>query len=98
MRRIHYGDVCAAARALMRVETGAQSGLCLRMIRQAQTAEAHRRETGRPHPLWGTGSLMEVARCHPLAAEPGFENPDYCAAMRLVLGCLMQQALSQRRT
>lgn len=94
-RRIHYGDVAALARALMGMAPDDRVPACLRMIRQAQSAEAHRRETGQLHPLWGSGSLMEVARKTPQSAEAGFDDPAYRAAFLLVLHCL-QKALAER--
>lgn len=97
MRRIHYGDVAALARALMCLQPEARAAQCLRMIREAQCAEAHRRETGQAHPLWGSGSLMEVARRRVMAGEPGFEDAQYCAALRLVLDCLQETAIRQRQ-
>lgn len=97
-RRIHYADVACVARALMCLAPQDRSAACLRMIRQAQSADAHRLETGRPHPVWGSGALMEVARCHRMAAEPGFDDPDYVAALRVVLACLQQGAVSRTRT
>ncbi len=95
MRRIHYADVSSAARALMTRAVADRVRVCLRMIRQAEVADAHRLATGKAHPKWGTGSLMEVARLHPMAAEPGFENPSYVAALRVVLTCLHQNAFNR---
>ena len=95
MRRILYADVASTARALMPLAVTDRVRICLRMKHQAETADAHRLATGEAHPKWGTGSLMEVARVHPMAAEPGFENPDYLAALRVVLACLHQRAVSR---
>ena len=96
MRRMHYADVAAAARALLTVRPCERPGLCMRLIRQAQCADAHRRETGKAHPLWGSGALMEVARCHKLPPEPGFEDKDYLDAFRLVLECVRKAEIIQR--
>ena len=41
---------------------------------------------------------MEVARCYKLAPDPGFQNLEYCEAFRLVLDCVRQAAISQRRS
>lgn len=97
MRRIHYTDVSCAARAVMMVPSAHRVRLCLRMMRQAQEADVHRLETGLAHPKWGTGSLMEVAGLHPMAPEPGFENPHFLAALRVVLACLHQNAVIPMR-
>ena len=95
MRRIHYADVSSTARALMPLAVAERVQACVRMIHQAEEADAHRLTTGDAHPKWGTGSLMEVARLNPMAAEPGFENPEYVAALRVVLACLHQRAVNR---
>ena len=82
----------------MRLDAGERRAACFRMIREAEAGDAHRRETGRAHPQWGSGSLMEVARQRAQAAEPGFDDPAYCDALRVVLACLRQTGLSQRRS
>ena len=69
--------------------------VCRQIIRWSQEADAYRLKTGLAHPKWGTGSLMEVARLHPMAPEPGFENPEYRAALRVVLACLHRSALAR---
>ncbi|WP_157440855.1 hypothetical protein [Aestuariivita boseongensis] len=72
--------------------------VCDGFLRRAARADRYRQFTGKAHPLWGTGSLMEVARWHPMPPEPGFDNPAYCAAMRVVLGCLQRRAFSRTRS
>lgn len=98
MRRLHYADVACAARAVMQVAASERWSFCAMLIRQAQAAEEHRLATGRSHPSWGSGSLMEVARDHPLAPEPGFDDDAFRAALRIVLACLRKHALSQMRS
>ena len=71
--------------------------MCRRWIHHAQVADAYRLKTGLAHPNWGTGSLMEVARQHPMAAEPGFDHPEYLAALRVVLACLQRSAITCAR-
>ncbi len=75
-----------------------QEDLCLRLIREAQCAEAFRRETGRAHPIWGSGSLIEVARRRNMADERGFDDFVYCRAFRLVLNGLLAAGVSQKRS
>lgn len=88
MRRVLYGDVSAAARALLTAPPGARDRLLARMLTEADAAEVYRRDTGRVHPLWGTGSLMSAALAHAVAPEPHLDDPDYAACMALVFKAL----------
>lgn len=92
MRRVLYGDVTAAARALLAAPAGGRDRLLTRLMAEADAAEAHRRATGRVHPLWGTGSLMSAALAHAVAPEPRLDDPDYAACMALVFEALVVRA------
>ena len=94
-RRNLYSDVAATARAVLAVPPPHRADFCLRLIREAQTADAFMQETGRAHPVWGTGSLMDVARRRELAAERGFDDAAYCQAVRLVLTSLLRSGISR---
>jgi hypothetical protein len=98
MRRILYTDVANAARAVMAAPPKARARLCSDMIRAAECADDHRLRTGHAHPCFGCGALEEVARRYPQVPEPGFDDPDFCAAFRLVLKHLMLQAPGSRRS
>ena len=93
MRRILYGDIAALARALMCVDAEERVELCHRMIREAQCAEAFRRETGQAHPVWGSGSLEEVARLRPLAPISEFGDAHHLQAWCVVLDCLLEAVI-----
>lgn len=86
--RITHGDVAAAARALLALETGARDRVARDLIARARLGQRHRQVTGCPHPVHGAGTLMEVARMHRLPPEPGFDDPDYRACFILVLKAL----------
>lgn len=98
MRPILHGDVSSAARALLAVPAASRPGLCTRLIREAEMADAHVRRTGRLHPLWGNGSLMSAARKRVLAAEPGFDDNAYCACFGQVLEAVIAFRVSRRRS
>lgn len=97
MRPVLHGDVSNAARALLQVPRGVRQNLCIRLIREAETADIYARRTGRLHPLWGNGSLMSAARKRVLADEPGFDDPDYCACFEMVLRQLIDRCVSLTR-
>ncbi|SDD76701.1 hypothetical protein [Ruegeria marina] len=92
MLPVLHGDVCAAARVLLRTPPTSREALCRRMIVEADVADRHLRRTGRPHPLFGNGSLMSAARKRVLADEPGFDDPDYCLCFETVLRALVARS------
>lgn len=92
MRRVLYGDVTAAARALLAVPPAARGALLARMFDEADAADAHRLRTGRSHPDYGTGSLMSAALAHPVAREPFLDDPAYAACMGQVFRALVARA------
>lgn len=85
MRPVFLGDVVAAARALRALPDTARAGLLAALFREAELAHRHGRETGRNHPAHGDGSLMAAALGHPVVAEPGLEDADYCRCLAIVL-------------
>lgn len=98
MRSLFHGDLSAAARALLAVPQSQRNSLCLKMIAEAEVADAHVRSSGRLHPLYGNGSLMAAARNRKLVDEPGFDDVSYCQWFELVLRQLVRFHLSQRRS
>lgn len=89
MRPVGHGDVTAAACALLRVPAEKRAHLLARLLAEAETADAYRRETGRLHPLWGNGSLMGAAMGHARAREPFLDEPEYAACMAMVFEALV---------
>jgi len=92
MRRVLHGDVVAAARVLLATAPERRPGLLGRMLREADAADAHRRATGRAHPVWGTGSLMSAALARTRAPEPYLDDPDYAGCMAQVFEALVARA------
>lgn len=85
MRRPFFSDVSTAARALLMAPSAEREGLCQIMVREAELADRFARRLGKPHPKWGSGTLCEAAMRRRPAAEPGFDDPDYCSCFMLVL-------------
>ncbi|HCQ66326.1 MAG TPA: hypothetical protein DIU07_14765 [Rhodobacteraceae bacterium] len=92
MRRVLYGDVRAAARALLAVPQEGRGPLLVRLFTEAETADAHRLATGRAHPHFGTGSLMSAALAHAVAREPYLDDPGYAGCMGQVFEALVARA------
>ncbi|MEM1064622.1 MAG: hypothetical protein AAGJ74_03895 [Pseudomonadota bacterium] len=86
MRRVTVGDSLAAARVLTVVPLRHQGWVILRLFCEAARADAHRRKTGRCHPVWGDGTLMTAALRRQPPPEPPLENAAFRAALIAVLG------------
>ncbi|MEP2028950.1 MAG: hypothetical protein ABJI96_09635 [Paracoccaceae bacterium] len=97
MRPVLHGDVISAARALLAVPEAARVDFCAALIRRADIADKHRRQTGQVHQVWGNGSLMAAARAFPLLPEPGFDDDVYCNCVEMVLNALVKWRFSQKR-
>ena len=94
MRSVHYSDVSAAARALLRLPEEAREAQCAQMMTHADWADRFVGRLGKLHPLWGNGTLGDVACSKGLAAEPSFGNRDYCCCFEIVLRQLRQRLWS----
>lgn len=63
-------DLLAATRLLQTLPPADRAPMADRLIHQAHAAHHYHRRMGRPHPLWGNGSLMAraLAGCQDPAA------------------------------
>ena len=98
MRPILHGDVSAAARALLAAPPEGREALCVRMLTEAELAHQHVSATGRLHPVYGNGSIMAVAHSRQLAAEPRFDDLQYCKCFETVLRILIRYHITRRRS
>ncbi len=73
MRRCLIGDMLAAAVAVADLAAPEQPQAIARLIAEADAAHRHAKRLGRPHPVWGNGSLQ--ARCLG-AGSPPFASDD----------------------
>lgn len=97
MRRMLHGDIVAAARVLLLAPEEERRCLCQRMIDEAEKAYAHFEKCGKPHPDWGTGSLMSAALQRPAAPEPSFDNVEYLTCLKTVFREITVNRLLQIR-
>lgn len=85
-------DVIAAARMLIAVPADQRRGRLRNLFDEAGKANAYRRQNGRPHPLWGDGSLMSAALRRHQSAEPSLDDRMYRDCLILVLQSLRDRA------
>jgi hypothetical protein len=90
-----HGDVTALARALMSVPADMRNQLCNLILSQTHSADCYRKRFNNPHPDWGNGSLMAMARGMGLQAEPELAHVDYCDCLERVFAGLRRWRLSQ---
>lgn len=88
MRTLLLGDIIAAARALMFVESAGRAALLDLMLKEADAAYRFHKRLLKPHPKWGNGSLMARANIEPQVDEPLVSNYDYLRTLHLVTGNL----------
>jgi len=88
MRRVHLGDVIAAARALAHCPAADRPQLADLLIRQADAAHRYMKRMGRPHPMWGNGSLESRAGGLGFAQGLDLGQSAHLAAMAQVASAL----------
>ena len=88
MRPVLVSDVTAAARALLSVREPRRNALCEDLLREAEYADRFTRRVGRPHPVFGNGTLLAAARARKLVCEPTLDDAAYRAAIATVLRAL----------
>ena len=97
MRPVLHGDIVAGARVLLAVNEADRAALIGHMLDEAGWADAHRKRTGRAHPVWGDGSLMAAALRRRPPREPLLTETDYCTCLIQVLEAVVARRLDPRR-
>ncbi len=84
-------DVITLTRAVMRHSPQAQPQQAVRILAGATRAAVYARLVGRCHPRWGDGSLDSAARRMGLHPEPFWDDPDFLAALQVVVAALSRR-------
>ncbi|OOY28623.1 hypothetical protein BMI90_08175 [Thioclava sp. L04-15] len=61
MRRAREGDLLTAARVATLWPEAERHGRLMRLFDEAHAADLYSKRPGRPHPIWGDGTLMAAA-------------------------------------
>ena len=91
MRPVLHLDVATAARALLAMRAAEREDGCQQILRQADVADGYTQARNHPHPVWGNGTMLAVARRYPLADEPSFDDPNYLSCFMMVLAGLKRR-------
>ncbi|MDF1726376.1 MAG: hypothetical protein P1U53_01385 [Sulfitobacter sp.] len=85
MRPVLVSDFRVALRAICAAEEGDRATRCAMIVKGARLADSHSRRVGRPHALWGNGTLLAAAARFDLAPERPLNRPDVLQAAKLLL-------------
>lgn len=97
MRTTMLGDIIAAARVLLAITPGAYPVAIDRMLAEAHFAHQYFKRLGRPHPLWGNGSLMGRAALMSQMREPFASDRQYLIALRAVIDGILRRKSEKMR-
>lgn len=95
MRPVHLADIEVAVRVLLALPPLDRVGIMSELIRSAEMADRYRKRWRRPHPAFGTGTLMSAAAHFRQAARPSQIDVDTLDALGVVIRCLSNDQTNQ---
>lgn len=91
MRPVQLADIEVAARVLCRVPSKERHAEAKAICQRAKVADKFRKRLGRPHPEFGTGTIMSAMHGYPKSARPDQMTSEYLDA--LIAICTQLQAI-----
>ena len=88
MRRAHLTDLNIATRVLMAVPMENYQNLAEKLTQNADAADKYRKKTGRAHPIWGVGSLVDACIGQIQAPPQTGCDANYLACLSTVMAVL----------
>lgn len=95
MRPIQMADIEAAARAICAVAAGERAARARDICFRADVADRYRKRMGRPHPEYGTGSVMSAAAYFQQVSRPDYMGADYVDAILAISSALRSSMSNQ---
>lgn len=93
MRRILSSDLIAAASVLAAAPLSSRAALAADILAQAHAAHAYFKRFGRPHALWGDGSLLTRALAFDQRARPNLSDAGFLTALaQMARACATHKA------
>lgn len=93
MRRILSTDLIAAAAVLAAAPMPNRAALARDILAQSHAAHAYFKRYGRPHALWGDGSLLTRALAFDHRAPPNLSDAGFLAALaQMARACATHKA------
>lgn len=96
MRPILIGDIIAVARSVLDLPRREWANRIIVMLDQAHIADKVTKRTGRPHPVWGNGSLLSASKPKPDRPEPFARDVHYLEALRETLVQILEWKRQRR--
>lgn len=84
MRPVQLADIEAAALVLLNVEADQRRALAALICGTAAVADKYRKRLRRPHPMYGSGSLMSAAATFSQASRPSQGTGEYLECIHIV--------------
>jgi hypothetical protein len=97
MRRVLIGDLMAAAAVLPSAPQGQRAQLAQNILCQTDAAHRYFKRFGRPHPLWGDGSLLTRALASPRRIAPDLSDANFLHLLALMTLALAHHKSSRSR-
>ena len=95
MRPIQLADIEAAARALCAVAADERIALAKEIYARADIADRYRKRLRRPHPEYGTGTVMSASTRFQQVLRPDCMTPTYLDAIA-ILGSTLRSGFSNQ--
>ncbi len=89
MRPVSLADIEVAASVLMALAPQDRAQRMVALIRRADAADLHRQQSRRPHPAFGTGTLMSAALAFDRAPRPASLSRDALGAYAVAIAGLI---------
>jgi hypothetical protein len=88
MRATQLADIEAAARVLMRCRPSLRSDMAAQLVAQAHIADKYRKRLHKPHPEFGTGTLMSAASGYPQSPRLAWVDDQVLDALGAIITAL----------
>ena len=95
MRPLLPSDLDAAVRALLAAPSDQRPALAVWLLSKAEAADRYRQRCDRPHPDYGTGTLLSLVALGPRAPLPDHCDTAYCSCLAVFLDAVLNRAAAQ---
>ncbi len=95
MRPVSFADLEVAIRVLLDADQGQRTSLAQCLIERAHLADQYRQTRGRPHPEFGTGTLMSAAQKFKKQPRPAVLAADELKTTVTIVNALLAHCVHQ---
>lgn len=95
MRPISFADLEVALRVLLSVDEGQRECTMATLIEHAHVADRYRKSLGRPHPEFGSGTLMSAAQGFDMQSRSAYLATEELDAVAVIVKALLARRSHQ---